>query len=296
MFCPNCRTEYREGFTVCADCHIDLVDALPEKPEPEFIDFKEVLTTYNPGDVAFIKSLLESEEIQYFFKGEHFMYVRPLADPARLMVRIDQVEEAVALLKNVRLSFTGINLEWRKLLNIRKTTQADIETILSIHKKAFGGDKGPEIARLVEDLFSDRTAMPLLSLIAIDGNRAVGHILFTRARLNPADETVSVQLLAPLAVLPEAQSEGVGGQLIEEGLRRLKKAGVGLVFVLGHPDYYPKYGFKPAGVLGFEAPYPIPEEHAGAWMVQELGTGVIGRVAGTIQCSDVLDQPQHWRE
>jgi hypothetical protein len=111
MFCPKCRAEYREGFTVCADCEIDLVDVLPEVEKPEFIDFKEVLTTYNPRDVAFIKSLLESEGIQYFFKGENFMYVRPLADPVRLMIRADQVEEAVELLKNVQLSFMGINLD-----------------------------------------------------------------------------------------------------------------------------------------------------------------------------------------
>ncbi len=111
MFCPKCRAEYREGFTVCADCEIDLVDVLLEVEKPEFIDFKEVLTTYNPGDVAFIKSLLESEGIKYFFKGENFMYVRPLADPVRLMIRADQVEEAVELLKNVQLSFMGINLD-----------------------------------------------------------------------------------------------------------------------------------------------------------------------------------------
>ena len=111
MFCPKCRAEYREGFYVCADCEIDLVDVLQKEETPEFIDFKEVLTTYNPGDVAFIKSLLESEEIQYFFKGENFMYVRPLADPVRLMIRSEQVEEAVELLKNVQLSFMGINLD-----------------------------------------------------------------------------------------------------------------------------------------------------------------------------------------
>ena len=111
MFCPKCRAEYREGFTVCADCEIGLVDVIPEVGKPEFVDFKEVLTTYNPGDVAFIKSLLESEGIQYFFKGENFMYVRPLADPVRLMIRADQVEEAVELLKNVQLSFMGINLD-----------------------------------------------------------------------------------------------------------------------------------------------------------------------------------------
>ncbi len=111
MFCPKCRTEYREGFYVCADCKIDLVDELSPLPEPEFVDFKEVLATYNPADIVFLKSLLESEGIQYFFKGEHFMYVRPLADPVRLMIRIDQVDQVVELLKDVELSVTGINLD-----------------------------------------------------------------------------------------------------------------------------------------------------------------------------------------
>ncbi len=111
MFCPECRAEYREGFKVCSDCNVDLVDTLPPEPEPEYIDYKEVLATYNPADVAFLKSLLESEGIQYFFKGENFMYVRPLADPVRLMVRTDQVDEAVELLRNVELSITGINLD-----------------------------------------------------------------------------------------------------------------------------------------------------------------------------------------
>ena len=111
MFCPECRAEYREGFKVCSDCNVDLVDALPPEPEPEYIDYREILATYNPADVVFLKSLLESEGIQYFFKGENFMHVRPLADPVRLMVRTDQVDETVELLKSVELSITGINLE-----------------------------------------------------------------------------------------------------------------------------------------------------------------------------------------
>ena len=110
MFCPTCRAEYREGFHVCSDCNVDLVEVIPPEPEPEFVNFKEVLATYNPADVAFLKSLLESEGIQYFFKGEHFMYMRPLADPVRLMVREDQVEAALELLKDVNLSVTGISV------------------------------------------------------------------------------------------------------------------------------------------------------------------------------------------
>lgn len=118
MFCPECRAEYEEGFSVCADCGVELVEALPPEPEPEFIEFREVLATYNPADIAFLKSYLASEGIQYFFKGEHFMYVQPLADPVRLMVRADQVEHALELLKNVNLSVTGIKLDKRPKLKV----------------------------------------------------------------------------------------------------------------------------------------------------------------------------------
>jgi predicted N-acetyltransferase YhbS len=181
-------------------------------------------------------------------------------------------------------------------LDIRKSTEADRIDIEKIHTKAFGEEEGPEIVQLVNGLFDDTTATPLLSLVAVEKDQLIGHILYTRCELTGADTPVSIQLLAPLAVLPDAQAKGVGSKLINEGLNQLKDAGVDLVFVLGHPDFYPRCGFMPAGVLGFEAPYPIPEEHAGAWMVQALKDGVIGRVKGKVQCADVLDQPQHWRE
>jgi putative acetyltransferase len=76
-------------------------------------------------------------------------------------------------------------------------------------------------------------------------------------------------------------------------LRYSKMAVNLLTFVLGHPEYYPRHGFKKASILGFDVPYPIPQEHADAWMVQELRSGVIGNVSGKVQCSDVLNQPEH---
>jgi hypothetical protein len=111
MFCPECKSEFIEGITNCPVCEVHLIDELPPEPEPEFVDYQEILATYNPADVAFLKSLLDSESISYFFKGEHFMYVRPLADPVRLMVRTDQVAQATDLLQDVQLSITGINLD-----------------------------------------------------------------------------------------------------------------------------------------------------------------------------------------
>ena len=181
-------------------------------------------------------------------------------------------------------------------MEIRKSTESDRTKIKFVHTKAFGKQKGPEIAKLANDLLDDRTAMPILSLVATEHEKIIGHIIFTKVKVSQTTESVSAQILAPLAILPNDQNKGIGGKLIREGLSQLKQSGVELVFVLGHPDYYPRSGFTPAGALGYEAPYHIPEEHAGAWMVQELRSGVIGRVKGKVQCSEVLNQPEHWRE
>lgn len=178
-------------------------------------------------------------------------------------------------------------------MQIREATDADLEDVLCVEREAFGYEKE---ARLVQDLLGDPSARPLASFLAIDGDRAVGHILFTSARLEGDTKNARIFLLAPLAVIPGFQKQGVGGRLIEHGLQTLSKSGVDLVFVLGHPGYYPRYGFQPAGVRGFAAPYPIPAVHAAAWMVQELRPGVIGRVSGTVRCAEMLDRPEHWRE
>lgn len=161
---------------------------------------------------------------------------------------------------------------------------------------AFGQRQGQEIVELVNDLLEDETAKPLLSLVAEKDGKLVGHILFTTARLQPENQETTIRILAPLAVSSDVQGEGIGGVLIREGLKQLAESGVDLVFVLGHPRYYPRFGFQTAGILGFEAPYTIPSEHADAWMVQELKTGRLANNEGGIQCSEVLNQPQYWRE
>jgi predicted N-acetyltransferase YhbS len=179
---------------------------------------------------------------------------------------------------------------------IRESTAADCREVLRVEREAFGPEQGAEIEALVTALLDDPTARPALSLIAYEGDRAIGHILFTRVRLTDPESQTPAAILAPLAVAPEAQRRGVGGRLIEEGLRRMAEAGVELVFVLGHPSYYPRHGFVPAGERGFAAPYPIAEENAGAWMVQELREGVIGTVRGVVRCAETLDRPEHWVE
>ncbi len=176
---------------------------------------------------------------------------------------------------------------------IREATEADFNDVFSVEKEAFGNDI---VANLVKDLLNDPSAKPFYSLLAFDNEKAVGHILFTSARLEGRQTAGSISLLAPLAVIPGYQKKGVGGALIKRGLQHLSNTGVDLVFVLGHPEYYPRHGFKPAGVRGFEAPYPIPQENANAWMVQELRPGAIDAVSGKLRCADMLNKPEHWRE
>ena len=178
-------------------------------------------------------------------------------------------------------------------MEIREAKDTDLSDVMLVEKEAFGYEKE---ANLVKDFLSDSTAKPLYSFLAFSDDSVVGHILFTSAYLEGAQNDTSISLLAPLAVIPDFQKQGVGGKLIKHGLHHLTNFGVDLVFVLGHPGYYPLYGFKPAGVMGFEAPYPIPEEHANAWMVQELRQGVIGSVSGKVKCAEMLNKPEHWRE
>ena len=186
-----------------------------------------------------------------------------------------------------------VQVQMEKPVYIRTATDADLSEVLSIERLAFGHDTEAELVRVLLD---DPSAKPFVSLLAFTNDRAVGHILFTAARLTKTDHRASIAILAPLAIVPDAQKQGIGGMLIERGLQLLSKSGVDLVFVLGHPAYYPRYGFKPAGQLGFEAPHPIPDEHADAWMVHALRPGVIGTVRGKVMCADGLNQPEYWRE
>jgi putative acetyltransferase len=96
--------------------------------------------------------------------------------------------------------------------------------------------------------------------------------------------------------VPDAQKQGIGGKLIEHGLRNLSASGVDLVVVLGHPEYYPRYGFEPAANLGFDATYPIPEKNADAWMVLALRADAVGAFRGKVICADKLNKPEYWRE
>jgi len=197
----------------------------------------------------------------------------------------------LGLLMRMRLRYSAV-MEVRMRQALPRDEPAILEVILS----AFPGAQGLEISDLVSALLRDSTALPLLSIVAEIDELPVGHILISCARIEGSCSKATAAILAPLSVTPEYQGRGIGRGLISEGLKESKRAGCDLVFVLGHPGYYARHGFIVAGVNGFEAPYPIAEEHADAWMVQELRRGMIGSVSGRILCADSLMDPKHWCE
>jgi putative acetyltransferase len=178
------------------------------------------------------------------------------------------------------------------MLEIREAAERDLDRVVSVVSQAFGSELE---AQLVRDLLTDDSAKPHLSLLASLDERVVGHILFTAARLE-GNSPVGLSLLAPLSVIPEAQGTGIGSRLTGHGLELLAKSGTELVFVLGYPGYYRRFGFKPAGLFGLDAPYPIAEKNADGWMVQELCPGAIDKTSGRILCAEALDKPEFWSE
>nr|VFK45469.1 MAG: putative acetyltransferase [Candidatus Kentron sp. SD]VFK49811.1 MAG: putative acetyltransferase [Candidatus Kentron sp. SD] len=181
-------------------------------------------------------------------------------------------------------------------MNIRNTTKPDEPAIRQAHEAAFGPLEGRTIGDLAAALLHDPAARPLISLFACSGSTPIGHALFTSVRILGPDESPTSCILAPLAVLPDRQRQGIGTQLVRGGLAMLAKSGCELVFVLGHPGYYPRFGFQPAGRLGFSAPYPIPEKNADAWMLLALSRGLLGNTSGAVRCAESLNKPEYWRE
>ena len=177
-------------------------------------------------------------------------------------------------------------------MNIRETTLEDLKDILYVEGEAFQRESEVIITR---DMLSDPSAKPRVSLLAFVENQPVGHILFTHGYIE-GNLQINISFLAPLAVIPKFQRQGIGGALIKEGIKRLLKMGVDLVFVLGHSKYCPRFGFRPALKLGFQPTYPIPVEVTDAWMVLELRPNIIGKISGKVICCDIMNKPEVWKE
>lgn len=161
-------------------------------------------------------------------------------------------------------------------MNIRVETPEDYSAVRQVNEEAFGR-RGE--AKLVDAL--RKNAQPYVSLVAEAGSRIVGHIFFSPVVIESEVHAPAAALgLAPMAVLPEFQNQGVGSDLVRRGLEECRKLGHEVVVVLGHPEYYPRFGFIPASQKGLSCEYPVPDE---AFMALELRAGALSGHKGLVR-------------
>jgi putative acetyltransferase len=134
---------------------------------------------------------------------------------------------------------------------IRTQRPTDLEAVRHVVTWAFDNSV---VGELAVELWHAPACAAGLSCVAEFGGRVVGHVILTRAWVDAPERLVEVLVLGPLGVVPEQQRQGIGGALVAHALREAEKVGAPLVFLEGHPDYYPRFGFEPAGPLGFVKP------------------------------------------
>lgn len=160
------------------------------------------------------------------------------------------------------------------MITIRNEKTEDFANVYQVNELAF---ECKDEANLVERL---RAVEPHISLVAVKDGKVVGHIFFSEVSLEPENENFKAIGLAPMAVLPEFQDQGIGSQLVKKGLVECKNQGYEAVVVLGHPEYYPRFGFSTAKEKGIDCEYDVPDE---AFMILELTPEALNGKSGTIK-------------
>jgi len=159
------------------------------------------------------------------------------------------------------------------MILIRTEQSDDIAAIRRVNERAFDS---PLEASLV-DLLRERGKVTL-SLVAVHEGQVVGHILFSPVVIEATEQPVAAVGLAPMAVLPEWQNQGIGSQLVRAGLDECRRRGHRAAVVLGHANYYPRFGFVPASRFHIRSEYDVPDE---VFLALELQPGALDACAGT---------------
>ena len=164
------------------------------------------------------------------------------------------------------------------MIDIRAETSADCGAIATLNNAAFGGE---DEAGIVDRLRAD--GLVIASLVAEEKREIVGHILFSELPIETGGHLIRGAALAPMAVVPSHQRHGIGSRLVRSGLKACRAQGVELVVVLGHPDYYPRFGFTAELAQHLRAPFSGP-----VFMALELETGILDGVEGVALYPDAF--------
>jgi putative acetyltransferase len=164
---------------------------------------------------------------------------------------------------------------------VRAERADDAGAVRALNVAAFGREAE---GRLVDRLRAGGKLV--VSLVAEVDGAIAGHIAFSRVVPRDVSGSAAGAGLAPMAVLPDSQRSGIGSMLVREGIEACRKAGIGYVVVLGHPGYYPRFGFVPAGLFGIGCKWDVPDE---AFLVRELVTGALDGVRGTVDYEPEFD-------
>ncbi|HEU4558399.1 MAG TPA: N-acetyltransferase [Longimicrobium sp.] len=159
---------------------------------------------------------------------------------------------------------------------VREEQPGDVAAIAEINRQAFGGNTEADLVDLLRQSCPER-----VSLVAVLGKEVVGHILFTPTIADAGKDSIEGMGLAPMAVLPQHQRAGVGSAMVRRGLEVVRAAGYPYVIVLGHPGYYPQFGFEPASTHGLTCEFSgIPDE---AFMILALDPEVVKTMSGVVR-------------
>ena len=167
------------------------------------------------------------------------------------------------------------------MIRIRPEQLEDVMAIRQVNERAFNR---PAEADLVDKLRQHNKVT--LSLVAVDDAQIVGHILFSPVVIESSQRSIAAVGLAPMAVLPEWQHQGIGSRLVKAGLDECRRKGHQVVVVLGHADYYPRFGFVPASRYGIGSQYDVPDE---VFMAIELQPGASAGCVGIVKYQPEFD-------
>lgn len=159
---------------------------------------------------------------------------------------------------------------------IRQERPEDYSAVYSVNKLAFNQK---DEAELVNKIRKGKNFIPKLSIVTEKDNKIVGHILISKISII-GKKRYQLLALAPMAVLPEYQRQGIGSELVKSALITTKELGFDSVIVLGHPEYYPRFGFKKASLWNIKCPFEAPDE---SFMAIELKKGSLFEKSGIVQ-------------